>query len=252
MAFQPEGFVQPPRRESLRSRIWAFIVPATGLSTLQESAWQRGKRETNELAKGREVLFMIVCAPAFAVGGLFVLTSVSWPLRVVLAALIGLAVAFAVLALMSAFYAFRAPYRQRDEAREYARALETHANDSAQWARRREITEDFRRETLEFARSVFEGNWQQSASALDTHWRTNAVATQAQLREYGADEEVTSEIDRQLSALDSAMEAKDDGYGDNDIRRLAANMQAACQNVWTLTRAHDMPPTAPSPPTGRP
>lgn len=141
-----------------------------------------------------------------------------------------------------------APVRQRDEARTYVRALDAHLHEYAEWARRREIAEDFRRETLDFARSVFEGNWQQSASALETHWRTNAAATQAQLREYGAADDVTSEIDRQLAALEAAMEAKEDGYGDDDIRRIASSMQTACQNVWTLTRSQDTPPTAPSPP----
>ena len=146
------------------------------------------------------------------------------------------------------WYSATAPVRQRNEARAYAPALESHARDYAKWARRREIAEDFRRETLDFACSVFERNWRQSASDLDADWRANAAATQAQLREYGADEDTTSEIDRQLSAMGSAMEAKDDGYGDDDIRRIASSMQTTCQKVYTLTRTHDMPPTAPSPP----
>ncbi len=134
--------------------------------------------------------------------------------------------------------------RQRDEARGYARTLGRHAHDYAEWARRREIAEDFRRETLEFARNVFDGGWPDSASALDTHWRTNARATQGQLREHGASADVLSEFDRKMEELD----AKEDPYGDDEIRRLAANMQAACQNVWTLTRAHDTPPAPPKPP----
>jgi hypothetical protein len=55
---------------------------------------------------------------------------------------------------------------------------------------------------------------------------------------------VLSEFDRKMEELD----AKEDPYGDDEIRRLAANMQAACQNVWTLTRAHDTPPAPPKPP----
>jgi hypothetical protein len=76
------------------------------------------------------------------------------------------------------------------------------------------------------------------------HWRGNAGAVQGQLREHGADGDVTGEIDRQLAALD----AKEDGYGDDEIRRIVNNMQTACQNVWTMTRAHDTPPIAPNPP----
>jgi hypothetical protein len=252
MAFQSSAF-QPPPKPSRSEKIRGFgravrtlVLPPKGVPLLEESAWQRGKREGGELANRRAIQFMIVCAPIFAVGGLFfALPGFWWPLRVLLAALIGLGVAVVAALVVAGYYALRAPYGQRDEARNYARALGTHVDDYAEWARRREIADDFRRETLELARSVSEGNWHQSASDLETHWRTNAAAVQSQLREYGAGADITDEIDRQLAAL----EARDDGYGDDQIRRVVNNMQTACQNVWTMTRAADQPPTAPIPPT---
>ena len=103
--------------------LYAFVAPDKGISPSEESSWQRGKREADELANGKATLFMIISAPIFGVGGLFfALAGVSWPLRVPLAALIGLGVALAVVLLISAAYALCAPYRQRDEARLLAEA----------------------------------------------------------------------------------------------------------------------------------
>lgn len=216
MAFQPSGF-QPPAKTSLREKvvgigraIRVLVFPAKGLALLEETAWQRGKRQAHELANGRAVLFMIICAPIFAVGGLLVLTSVGWPVRVLLAALIGLAVALTAVLLISGFYAMRAPYKQRDEAREYVRALEAHADDYAEWARRREIAYDFRHETLQEARRVgVGGSLMGSVSDEEARWRGNVDAIRAQMREHGADASVLSLLDAQMEALDS----RDDGYG---------------------------------------
>jgi hypothetical protein len=128
----PAALPPPPPKPSVRSRvakarkaIWAFAVPAKELSPLEESPWQRGKREADELANGRAILFMIICAPLFAVGGLFVLTNVWWPLRVVLAALIGLGVALVATSVIASGYALRAPYRQSKDARKRLRELES-------------------------------------------------------------------------------------------------------------------------------
>jgi hypothetical protein len=252
MAWQPSAF-QPSPRPSLSERfarlgeaIRAFALPAKGVPALGETAWQRGKKQASELANRRAIQFMIVCAPIFAVGGLlFALPGFWWPLRVLLAALIGLGVAIVAAFVVAGYYALRAPRRQRDEARGYARALESYAEGLSQRAARRELADDFRRETLEFARAVFEGNWHQPASALDTHWRQNASAMRALLLDRGAGDDVAAEFDRQLEVLD----AKDDGYGDDEIRRLASSMQSTCQNVWSLVRG-EPPPTAPTPAAG--
>lgn len=64
---------------------------------------------------------MIVSSPLFGIGGLFVVTSVSWPLRVLIAAFIGLGVAIFAVTLIAGTYAVRAPRAQRDEARALVR-----------------------------------------------------------------------------------------------------------------------------------
>jgi hypothetical protein len=210
---------------------------------LEETAWQRGKRETSAFANRRAVLFMIVCAPAFGGAGAILFSFDSIVLRALLGALIGLLVAVLIPLGMAALFAVRAPYRQRDDARDYALALEVYAKGLSQRADRLQIADDFRRDTLDFARAVFEGNWHRPASELDTQWRQNASSMRALLLDRGAGDGVAAEFDRQLEALDR----KDDGYGDDEIRRLAANMQATCQNVWSLVR-NEPAPTAPPPP----
>jgi hypothetical protein len=225
------------------SRLKSGVVPARGVAALDESAWQRGKRETSDLAHRRAGLFMIVCAPLFAIGGLFVATTFWWPLRVVVAGVVGLVAAVLALGLISGFYALRAPYRQRNEARRYGRELKEHCHELGEWARRREIADDFRRETLEFARHVSEGGWPDSPDALETHWRANAGAVRAQLREHGASPDVLDIFDLNLDALVT----KDDGYGEHHIRRLVNSMQVVCQNVWGTLRAQAAPRDPPAP-----
>jgi cbb3-type cytochrome oxidase subunit 3 len=254
MAFQPEVF--QPEQTGLRSRvkaIWSATMPykvaasASAMGRLDQSAWQRGCMDGSAWINRRSNAFGLVC---FLIGGAVgagLLTSSSLWVRLVEGALAGAAAWLIVNVMVYGGHTAYAYKRRRDEAREYARDLEVHDRDDAQWARRREIAEDFRRETLEFARAVFEGNWKLSAADLDTQWRGNAAAVQAQLRENGAANDVTGEIDRQLAALEAAMESKEDGYGDNDIRRIAASRQATCQNVWAHVR-NEPAPTAPPPP----
>jgi hypothetical protein len=139
-----------------------------------------------------------------------------------------------------------APIQQRNEARDYARALEAHARDYAQWARRREIAEDFRRETFEHAHQIIEGYDRRSAAELDQHWRATVANVAGQLREHGArdDAQTLIEIRSNLAALD----AKEDGYGDDERARIRNSMLTLCQNVWSATRSHDAAPTVPAPP----
>jgi hypothetical protein len=226
------------------------VDAAYATEPLKRSSWQHGlvvaAQAFEDPRSGYGALQVFLGAGVGVVAGV-ALTGLPLYLQFVIGGVAGLATYWAVPTAWAVVAWLRAPRVQRDQAREYARALETHVHEYAEWARRREIAEDFRRETLEFARSVSEGNWHQSASDLDMHWRGNAGAVQGQLREHGADGDVTGEIDRQLAALD----AKEDGYGDDEIRRIVNNMQTACQNVWTMTRAHDTPPIAPNPPASQ-
>jgi hypothetical protein len=150
IAFQPDTFQGQSERSRLRrfrDNFTAFVLPAGGVPRLEETAWQRGKRETSELARGRAIVFMLICAPLFAVGSLFVPgTGLGFLLRAVVAAVVGLAVAVVAAATVAVVLGFRALVKQRDEAREYAEALVQHAREYKRWARRREIAEDHRRE----------------------------------------------------------------------------------------------------------
>lgn len=228
-----------PRR---KRRPLDHLKAAPHLAAIEQNAWQRGYTDVAGWTKRKRVvvealLVVAGCGFGLALGS-------TWWERTLFAVLLAVAAFFLGLIGLWLWFSAAAPVRQRDETREYAHALEAHAHEYAEWAKRREIADDFRRETLEFAGAVFAGNWKQSAAELDAHWRANAASVQAQLREHGASDEVTGELDRQLAALEN----KEDGYGDNEIRRIAGNMQSACQNVWGLTRSHDTPPTAPSPP----
>jgi hypothetical protein len=226
--------------------MYAFVAPAKGLSPLEESAWQRGKRQADELAQGRAILFMIVSAPFFAVGGLFfVLGDVWWPLRVVLAALIGLGVALGVTLAISGFYAVRAPSKQRDEAREYARDLEAHAHAYAQWARRREIAYDFRHDTLndlDRFRPEAEGGpiLMGTLDDEETRWRGVLANIGAQMQANGSD--VSAFIDAQIAFLDNA----DGAFEAGQLALIRNSMLMACQNLLAEIRQQG-PPTAPTP-----
>jgi hypothetical protein len=224
--------------------MYAFVAPAKGLSPLEESAWQRGKRQADELAQGRAILFMIVSAPFFAVGGLlFVLGDVWWPLRVVLAALIGLGIALGVTLAISGFYAVTAPSKQRDGAREYARDLEAHAHAYAQWARRREIAYDFRHDGLEDARRLSdESGVMLSLAYEEERWRTMLGAISGQMQANGAD--VSGFMEAQLAFLDNA----DGAFKDGQLALIRNSMLMACQNLLAEIRQQG-PPTAPTPPT---
>lgn len=215
---------------------------------MEESAWQRGKRQTSELANGQAIKFMIACTPIYAVGGVFLAPALWWPLRLVVAVLIGFAVTAVALLSISGYYALRAPYRQRKDARDYARALETHVHEFARWARRREIADDFRRETLEHVRSIADGNDPRRAAELDHHWRTIVAGISGQLREYGADDNAQAQIE--IRGNLAALDAKEDGYGDDEVARVRNSMAAGCQNVWSAIRS-EAPPTAPAPPGPR-
>jgi hypothetical protein len=233
--------------------IRVFVLPAKGLGLLEETGWQRGKRQASDFANRRGILFMIVCAPIFAVGGsFFALNGFSWLVRVVLAALIGLGVAVAAAFSIAGYYALRAPYKQRTEAREYAHALEAHARAYAEWARRRELAKDFKWDTFEDGRRLLEAEHSGDERLLmgsvadeDARWRSNVASVRGQLLDSGASNKIAELLDAQLTALD----AKEDGYGDNEIRRLAFNMLTACQNLHEEIRSQDLPPTPPTPPT---
>ena len=68
--------------------------------------------------------------------------------------IVGLASYWAVPTAWAAVAWLYAPTIQRDEAREYVRALEAYNHDFEQWAARREIAFRFRHDTLEDVRRI--------------------------------------------------------------------------------------------------
>jgi hypothetical protein len=117
MPFQQSGFQSAAAKARLRSRLAAggrnwierLFRPPKGVPLLAETPWQRGKRETHELANGRAILFTVICAPIFAVGGTLVLSGLPWPLRILVAALLAFGAAIAATLAISAYFALRAP-----------------------------------------------------------------------------------------------------------------------------------------------
>jgi len=255
MAFQSSAFQPPPkpsRSEKIKGfgrAVRTFVLPAKGVPLLEESAWQRGKREGSELANSRAIQFMIVCAPIFAVGGLFfALPGFWWPLRVLLAALIGLGVAVVAAFVVAGYYALRAPYGQRDEARNYAQALETHARNYAQWARRREIAYDFRHDGLQDAARLSAEAPQLMGSITheENRWRTILTNIAAQIEANGGD--ASAFMEAQLAFLDDS-DALRDAFGGDKIALIRNSMLQACQNLLAEVR-QEGPPPAPVPPRG--
>jgi hypothetical protein len=215
------------------------------VALLEEPAWQRGKRWRSELANRRALTFMILSAPIFAAAGGAVALTVSWPLRAVLSALIGLGVAVLIVLVIPGLYAlFYASFKQRDEAREYAAALETHVQEYGTWARRSQIADDFKHETLEDARRIGAGNLVGSVSDEETRWRTIVSQIGEQMQANGGD--ISVFVDAQIAALNNT----NDGLGDDESARLARirnSMLATGQNLWSETR-REAPPSVPGPP----
>jgi hypothetical protein len=133
---------------------------ASSKDLLSQSAWERACIDAAAWINRRSNAYAFVGLVVAGILGGIVLTS-----SPLVGASVGVAAWVATNVLIYGAHIALAVKRQRDEARDYARTLGRHAHDYAEWARRREIAEDFRRETLEFARNVFDGGWPDSASA---------------------------------------------------------------------------------------
>ena len=133
------------------------------------------------------------------------------------------------------------PIKQRNEARDYAEALEAYAHDYEQWASRLQIGYDFRFDILNDARRLSpEGGPTLMGSLADeeTRWRTILTQIGAQIEQNGQD--VSAFIQAQLRFLDNA-----DGSLSGDHMALIRNsMMAACQNLLAEVR-QEGPPTPP-------
>ena len=157
-----------------------------------------------------------------------------------LGATLGIAISVGLLAVAASL---RARYRQRNEAREYARGLEAHVEAFAEWARRREVAEDFLRETFFRREVVLAGNDPRTPEELEADWRTTVNNIAAMMESLGASDNELNEVRGGLAGLD----ARDDGYGANHLRRIWNNMGVISQNLRTVNRS-EPPPGPPTPP----
>lgn len=139
---------------------------------------------------------------------------------------------------------------QRDEARRYARALETYNRDYELWAARREIAYRFRHDTFEDHKRFCAGQSDArlligSLSAEEERWRNLLNQAITQIEDNGAD--LSAFREQHLRAL----EDPDDSFEGDDHARIRNSMLSACQNL--LAETLQLPaPTHPSPPSDPP
>jgi hypothetical protein len=113
----------------------------------------------------------------------------AWSVQVLIGGAVGLVVFWSLPVAAAGILAARpAAIRQRNEAREYARALEAHVKEYVEWATRREMADDFKQNTLEEARAI--DQWGMSPADIETRWRNNATAFGGQIAAHGAGADV--------------------------------------------------------------
>jgi hypothetical protein len=224
------------------------VDEATATEPLRRSRWQYG---VVAAAKALEQPLSAYGA-AQSIGGIVVgvvvgaeLGALPLILQVLIGVAAGLAAYWAVPAAWAGIGWLRAPTVQRDEAREYPRALETHSHAYAQWAARREIGYRFRHDILEDVRRIAAGRLMGSLSDEEDRWRNLLTQACTQMEDNGAD--VSDFLEGQLRALDDP----DDLYDGNDEARIRNSMLSGCQNL--LAEMLNQPaPTAPTPPQPEP
>lgn len=245
MVLQPSAFQQSPvptKGTTWWRRIAYELKAGPFLSPLDQDAWQRGYADVPKWTRSKPFLFEALVTAA--AGGFGISLGSAWWERGLFGALFAVAGFGLALIAIWLWHCLVAPTRQRNEARSYARSLEKYTEEYRRWARRREIAEDFRRNTLEYAATIaVDGYAQAPLEELDSYWRNNADAYQSQLEGFGASSEVISEFVRQREALDT----KDDNFANDERRRIRNNMMTTCQNVFLAVRDEE-PPPPPAPP----
>ena len=157
---------------------WTRVEVAEAKDSLDQSSWERGLvTVARQYESPRSPVWAVQAVLAGAAGvpiGNAVAVN-SWGVQVLVGGAGGLVVFWALPVALAGILAARpAPIRQRNEAREYARALEAFAHDYAQWARRREIAYGFRHDGLEDARRLRPE--EEGGPTLMGHWLTKKTA----------------------------------------------------------------------------
>jgi hypothetical protein len=235
------------RSFALGPGFWTRVAEAEAKDPLEQSSWERGlAMVASQYESPRSPVWAVQAVLAGAAGvpiGNAVAVN-SWGVQVLVGGAAGLFVFWLLPVALAGILAARpVPIKQRNEAREYAQALEEHAHDFAQWARRREIAYDFRYDTLNDARRLspeVEGGPILMGSVADeeTRWRTILANIGAQIEANGG--EVSAFVQAQLAFLDNA----DGSFEGGDIARIRNSMLAACQNLLGEIR-QEGPPTPP-------
>lgn len=223
------------RLRSARYRLKA----SQSVPLFEQSALQRAVAELGEYANNAAIRFGFAAAPfigAAAVIASLLATGRSWWFALVMAALGGIVGWAAAVGLVLLFAFIRAPGKQRDEARRYAKAVEAQVADYREWAARQQIARDFFDNELQRANAV-EYNLQHfSLNDQAEQWKVGLRGMEAQLRARGGGD-YSGEVGNVIRAFD----AKDDGYGDDEQRRLKWAMRTGAHNLWTLVRQEQQP-----------
>jgi hypothetical protein len=239
-AFQPEPRPRRFRRERTRVRaVWYHFKASGFLPALDQSAWQRGHTDVPGWLRRKPVLVEI--GSAVAGGGFGLTLGSTWWERGLFGSLF--AVAALVLGLFGLwlYYSLTAPVRQREEAREYARALEARHREFENWSARIVSAFDFRHQALEDVRRLSAPEPQLMGSAADEEerWRNQLLTACAYVEEHGAD--VSAFRESQLAALE------DRAPYPHDLSRIWNSMLSAGQNL--LAEMRNIPaPRPPNPP----
>jgi hypothetical protein len=220
------------------------VDQATATEPLNRSRWQQG---TTVAANAFEQPFSAFGAlhglsgVVVGIGAAVALSGLPLFLQLLIGGLVWLAVYWAVPTTWAGIAGLHAPIVQRDQAREYARALEAHIHAYAQWAARREIGYRFRHDTFEDLKRIAGGQLMGSLSDEEDRWRNLLTQACTQMEDNGAD--LSAFLEGQLTQLDDP----DGLYGGNDEARIRNSMLSACQNLLA-EMLNQPPPTPPAPP----
>jgi hypothetical protein len=238
------------RRFALGPGFWTRVEVAEAKDSLDQSSWERGLATVAlQYESPRSPVWAVQAVLAGAAGvpiGNAVAVN-SWGVQVLVGGAAGLVVFWALpVALASILAARPVPIRQRNEAREYARALEAFAHDYAQWARRLQLAYDFKYATLDDVSRISEEPPRLMGSVADekARWRANLTNFGDQIEVNGGD--VSAIVAAALAFLDDPEVLKVVCRGD-EICQIRNSMLPACQNPLAEIRS-DGPPTPPVPP----
>jgi hypothetical protein len=224
---------------------------ANATESLERSRWQYGvvaAAKAFEQARSGYGASQVFLASGIGVVAGVALTGLPLLVQFLIGGVAGLAVYWGVPTAWAGVGWLRASTVQRDEAREYARALEAYNHEYAQSAARREIAFTFRHDALEDARRLSEAEPRLMGSVSDEEerWRSILAAVARQIEDNGG--EMSASMESQLTAL------ADRSPYPSDISRIRNSMLSAGQNL--LGEMRNQPaPAAPTPPrpeaTGR-